>query len=548
VRLAGNSAYSIGTFQEFVWVRSTDRNDATFPGAAGLCAGYTSGVPDHRLAVLAGLPDDAAEPPIRIETLQSLVNRERSHQQYNAADGGAPVQTYDAIIIGSGQAGPSLAKRLAGTGRHVAIIERGAFGGTCINTGCTPTKTLVASAYAAHMARRAAEFGVVIGGGVTVDMRRVKQRKDEIVASWSAATEASLRATENCAVHRGHARFVAAHELEVGGERLTAQQIFINVGGRAAVPPVPGIDSVPYLTNSTVLGLDVVPRHLIILGGSYIGLEFAQIFRRFGAQVSVLEAAPRLVPREDAEISAAIRGILESEGVRIVNGVRDVVASPSQNGIELGLISGDTRLTLDGSHLLLATGRRPNTDDLGLDRAGVTVDARGFITVDEQLRTNVPGIWALGECNGRGAFTHTSYNDFEIVAANLLDGEIRTVNDRIGAYALYTDPPLGRAGMTETEARSSGHNVLVASMAMADVARAIEKGETAGLMKLVVDGETRKILGAAILGTGGDEAIHCILDLMYAGASYTVLQRAMHIHPTVAELLPSLAAELTPVP
>ena len=254
------------------------------------------------------------------------------------------------------------------------------------------------------------------------------------------------------------------------------------------------------------------------------------------------------MPREDAEISAAIRGILESEGVRIVCAVRDVAVSPSQQGIELGLISGDTRLTLEGSHLLLATGRRPNTDDLGLDRAGVTVDARGFITVDEQLRTNVPGIWALGECNGRGAFTHTSYNDFEIVAANLLDGEIRTVNDRIGAYALYIDPPLGRAGMTEAEARKSGHNVLVASMAMADVARAIEKGETAGLMKLVVDGETRKILGAAILGTGGDEAIHCILDLMYAGASYTVLQRAMHIHPTVAELLPSLAAELTPVP
>jgi pyruvate/2-oxoglutarate dehydrogenase complex dihydrolipoamide dehydrogenase (E3) component len=253
------------------------------------------------------------------------------------------------------------------------------------------------------------------------------------------------------------------------------------------------------------------------------------------------------VPREDAEISAAIRGTLESEGVRIICAARDVVASPSPQGIELSLSSGDTHLALEGSHLLLATGRRPNTDDLGLERAGVAVDARGFIVVDEQLRSNVPGIWALGECNGHGAFTHTSYNDFEIVAANLLDGENRTVNDRIAAYALYTDPPLGRAGMTETEARQSGHSVLVASMAMADVARAIEKGETAGLMKLVVDGDTRKILGAAILGTGGDEAIHCILDLMYAGASYTVLQRAMHIHPTVAELLPSLAAELTPV-
>ncbi len=456
------------------------------------------------------------------------------------------MQTYDAIIIGSGQAGPSLAKRLAGAGRHVALIERGAFGGTCINTGCTPTKTLVASAYAAHLARRAAEFGVVVGG-VTVDMRRVKQRKDEIVASWSAATEASLRATENCTVLRGHARFVAAHEIEVGSERLTAQQIFIDVGGRAAVPEVPGIDSVPYLTNSTVLDLDAVPRHLIILGGSYVGLEFAQIFRRFGAQVSVLEAGPRLVPREDAEISDAIRDILESEGVRIVCAAHDVAVSQSPQGVALSLTDGETRMSIEGSHLLLATGRRPNTDDLGLERAGVVVNARGFITVDDQLRTNVPGIWALGECNGHGAFTHTAYNDFEIVAGNLLDGETRTVNDRIAAYALYTDPPLGRAGMTEAEARNSGHNVLVASMAMADVARAIEKGETAGLMKLVVDGETRKILGAAILGTGGDEAIHCILDLMYAGAPDAVLRRAMHIHPTVAELLPSLATELTPV-
>ena len=338
----------------------------------------------------------------------------------------------------------------------------------------------------------------------------------------------------------------APHEIEVGGERLAAERVFINVGGRAAVPAIPGIDSVPYLTNTTALELEAVPEHLVMLGGSYVGLEFAQIFRRFGAEVTVLETAPRLVPREDAEISAAIRAILESEGVRIVCGVRDRGVAPSQRGVEVSVTDGGTHVSIEGSHLLLAAGRRPNTDDLGLDRAGVAVDARGYITVDEQLRTNVPGIWALGDCNGRGAFTHTSYNDFEIVAANLLDGEARTVNDRIAAYALYTDPPLGRAGMTEAEARRSGHNVLVASMAMADVARAIEKGETAGLMKLVVDAETRKILGAAILGTGGDEVIHCILDLMYAGAPYTVLQRAMHIHPTVAEMLPSLAAELVP--
>jgi pyruvate/2-oxoglutarate dehydrogenase complex dihydrolipoamide dehydrogenase (E3) component len=454
---------------------------------------------------------------------------------------------HDAIIIGTGQAGPSLAKRLAGAGQRVVIIERGAFGGTCINTGCTPTKTMVASAYAAHMARRAAEFGVVVSGAVSVNMRQVKQRKDAIVASWSAATEASLRATENCTVYRGHARFVAPHEIEVGGERLAAERVFINVGGRASVPAIPGIEGVPYLTNTTALALDVVPEHLVILGGSYVGLEFAQMFRRFGAEVSVLQRAPRLLPREDPEISAAIRGFLESEGVHIVCGVRDLAVAPAQRGVAVSATDGDgAPVSAAGSHLLLAVGRRPNTDDLGLDQAGVDVDTRGYITVDDQLRTSVTGVWALGDCNGRGAFTHTSYNDSEIVAANLLDGETRTVHDRIAAYALYTDPPLGRAGMTEAEARQSGHSVLVASMAMADVARAIEKGETVGMMKLVADANTHSILGGAILGTGGDEAIHCILDLMYAGAPYTVLQRAMHIHPTVAELLPSLAAELAP--
>ena len=455
--------------------------------------------------------------------------------------------TYDSIVIGAGQAGPSLAKRLAGAGQTVAIVERGAFGGTCINTGCTPTKTLVASAHAAHTARRAAEFGVVLGGSVTVDMRQVRQRKDDIDTTWSASTEASLRATDKCTVYRGHARFVAPHELEVGAERLTAERIFIDVGGRASVAAISGIERVPYLTNTTALDLDTVPRHLVVLGGSYVGLEFAQMFRRFGADVTVLESAPRLVPREDAEISDAIRGILESEGVRVVCGISDVTVAPSPHGVALNLEHGAAPMSIEGSHLLLAIGRRPNTDDLGLDRAGVAVDARGFVIVDDQLRTNVPGIWALGECNGHGAFTHTAYNDFEIVAANLLDGAARTVNERIAAYALYIDPPLGRAGLTEAAARASGRRVLVGRMAMADVARAIEKGETAGLMKLVVDAETRSILGGAILGTGGDEAIHCVLDLMYAGAPYTVLQRAMHIHPTVAEYLPSLAAELVPV-
>ncbi|HEX4172492.1 MAG TPA: FAD-containing oxidoreductase [Acetobacteraceae bacterium] len=452
---------------------------------------------------------------------------------------------YDSLVIGTGQAGPSLAKRLAAAGRRVAIVERHKFGGTCINAGCTPTKTLIASAYAAHMARRSAEFGITVGN-VSVDMHRVRQRKDDIVSSWSASTEAALRATENCTVYRGHARFVSPREVEVGGDRLGANEIFIDVGGRAVVPPIPGIGTVPYLTNTTVLELDAVPEHLVVLGGSYVGLEFAQMFRRFGAAVTVLESAPRLVPREDPDISDAIRGILEDEGIRIICGIRDVAATPAQHGAALRFTERDVQNSVEGSHLLLAVGRRPNTDDLGLDRAGVTTDARGYIAVDEQLRTNVPGIWALGDCNGRGAFTHTAYNDFEIVAANLLDGEARTVLDRIAAYAMYIDPPLGRAGMTEAEARASGQRVLVGKMPMADVARAIEKGETAGLMKLVVDGESRRILGAAILGTGGDEVIHCVLDLMYAKAPYTLLQRAMHIHPTVAEYLPSLAAELVP--
>ena len=453
---------------------------------------------------------------------------------------------YDSIVIGTGQAGPSLAKRLAGTGQQVAVIERDKFGGTCINTGCTPTKTLVASAYAAHMARRSADFGISVGS-VSVDMRRVKQRKDDIVTSWSASTEASLRATENCTVYRGHARFLSAHEVEVGDKKLTANAIFIDVGGRAAVPLIPGVDGVVYLTNTTILELDTVPDHLLVLGGSYVGLEFAQMFRRFGAAVTVLEGAPRLVAREDAEISDAVREILNAEGIQVVCGVTDVAVAQEQSGVRLSYKQGDAPHSVDGSHLLVATGRRPNTDDLGLDRAGVAVDARGYIIVDDQLRTNVPGIWALGDCNGRGAFTHTAYNDFEIVAANVLDGEARTVHDRIAAYALYTDPPLGRVGMTEAEARASGHRILVGKMPMTDVARAIEKGETAGLMKLVVDADTDRILGAAILASEGGELVQILHAVMLAGAPYTLLKGAIYIHPTLAEGLWTMMEAVTAV-
>ena len=455
---------------------------------------------------------------------------------------------YDAIIIGTGQAGPALARRLAGAGMQIAIIERGRFGGTCVNTGCTPTKTLVASAYAAHMARRAADYGVTVGGAVEVDMKRVKARRDYVAGLSNRGVERSLKSLENCRVYEGHARFISPHEVQIGAEVLSADRIFINVGGRAAIPEIRGLDQVPYLTNSTMMDVDFLPRHLLVLGGSYIGLEFGQMYRRFGSEVTIVEIGPRLVPREDRDVSEAIAGFLAREGVAVRLNAKCLGISKSGAEIAMQLECGDGAPEVRGSHLLIATGRRPNTDDLGLDRAGVKRDSRGFIEVDDELRTSVPGVWALGDCNGRGAFTHTSWNDFEILAANLLDGDNRRVSDRIPAYALYTDPPLGRAGMTEAEVRKSGRRALVGKIAMENVSRAFEKGETEGFMKILVDADTKEILGASFLGTSGDEAIHCVLDAMYARAPYTVLQRAMHIHPTVAEFIPTILGDLVPLP
>jgi pyruvate/2-oxoglutarate dehydrogenase complex dihydrolipoamide dehydrogenase (E3) component len=453
---------------------------------------------------------------------------------------------YDAIVIGTGQAGPSLALRLAAAGMRVAVAERKLIGGTCVNTGCTPTKTLVASAYAAQLARRAAEYGVLLGGGVAVDMNRVTARMDAVVARSRNGLTAALEGAANLSLYRGHARFVAAHDIAIGAERLTAPRIFVNVGGRAAAPPLPGLDAVRYLTNASMMDVDFLPRHLVIVGGSYIGLEFGQMFRRFGSAVTIVEMAPRLVRHEDEDTSAAIKEIVESEGVEIRLNAKCISLAKQGEEIAARVDCTEGAPEVVGSHLLLAVGRRPNTDDLGLDRAGVRVDAQGYIVVDDALQTNVPGIWALGDCNGRGGFTHTAYNDFEIVAANLLDGDARRVSDRIPAYALYVDPPLGRAGMTEAEARQTGHRVLVGRRPMTRVARAIEKGETQGFMKIIVDGDTKEILGAAVLGPGGDEVIHGVLDLMYARAPYPVLQRAMHIHPTVSELLPTILGELRP--
>jgi pyruvate/2-oxoglutarate dehydrogenase complex dihydrolipoamide dehydrogenase (E3) component len=457
------------------------------------------------------------------------------------------MQHYDAIIIGTGQAGPSLAGRLAGTGMKVVIIERKLFGGTCVNTGCDPTKTMIASAYAKHVAQRAAEYGVVIDGAVNMDMKAVKARKDVVTERARTWIATSLSEMENCTVYEGHARFESPKSVRVGSELLSADLIFINVGGRAVVPVLPGVSEVPYLTNSSMMDIDFLPHHLVIVGGGYVGLEFGQMFRRFGSKVTIVEMGSHLIGREDEDISNAVEDFLREEGTDIRLNSKCIGFRPHDKGVIVTVDCKEGEPEVIGSHVLLAVGRRPNTDDLGLEKAGIVTDQRGYITVDEELRTNVPGIWALGDCNGRGAFTHTAYNDYEIVAANLLEGDSRRVTDRITAYNIYTDPPLGRAGLTEAQARKATRNLLVGQRPMTRVGRAVEKGETKGLMKIFVDGDTKQILGAAILGTGGDEVIHCVLDMMYAKAPYTVMQRAVHIHPTVAELLPTILGELKPL-
>ena len=455
-------------------------------------------------------------------------------------------RAFDAIIVGAGQAGPPLAGRLTDAGMSVALIERDLFGGTCVNTGCTPTKTMVASARAAFVARRAAEFGVLIEGEVRVDLPAVQARQRAVSSTSRKNVENWLAGMERCTVLRGHARFTGPHEIEVNGEVLAAGRIFLDVGGRAIVPDLPGVRDVPFLTNSSILGLEELPRHLVIAGGSYIGLEFAQMFRRFGSAVTVVERGARLLGHEDPDICAAVRSLLEAEGIAFRLAAECIRFEPRGAQIAVGVSCETGEPEVVGSHVLLAMGRRPNTDDLGLDRAGVAVDERGIILVDDRLQTNVPGIYALGDCNGRGAFTHTAYNDFEIVAANLLDDASRSLAERVPAYALYIDPPLGRAGMSEAEAKAAGHRLLVGQRPMTRVSRAVEKGETQGLMKILVDADTDRILGAAILGPGGDEAVHGILDMMNAGVTATAYRRAMPIHPTVSELIPTILGELQP--
>ncbi len=457
------------------------------------------------------------------------------------------MENLDVIVIGAGQAGPSIAVRFATAGHKVALIERGRVGGTCVNTGCMPTKTLVAAARVAHVARRASDFGVMMAGELTIDMQRVGERAHVVTQNARAGLEAWLKQTDNVKLIRGHAKFVGPHEVQVGGRTFTAPKIFINVGARPRIPEMPGITQIKFFTSTSILSHAEVPRHLVVIGGSYIGLEFAQMYRRFGAEVTVVEQGPALIAREDEDVSDAIKDILEREGVSCRLNARCISFRPSPEGIEATLDCSAGPSKIVASHVLLAVGRTPNTDDLGVDVAGLMIDEHGFIKVDETLKTNVSGVWAVGDCNGRGAFTHTAYNDFEIVTANLLDGEERTATERVRAYALYIDPPLGRVGLTEREARQSGRPLLVSTRPMTRVGRAVERGETAGFMKVIADAETKQILGASILGVEGDEAIHGLIDAMNAQVPYPALEWAVPIHPTVSELIPTLLRGLAPV-
>ena len=456
------------------------------------------------------------------------------------------VEQFDAIVIGAGQAGGPLSTALAGAGRKTALIERLHYGGTCVNDGCTPTKTMIASGRAAYLAKRGPDYGVATGR-ISVDETVVRKRKRDVVDEFRSGSESSVHGVDHLEAIDGQARFTGAHDLTVsltggGTRRLHADRIFINVGERPAIPPIDGLDSVPYLTSTTIMEANEVPRHLVIIGGGYIALEFGQLFRRLGSDVTLLIRGTHLLDREDDDIEKAVADILTEDGLDIRFETQANRISPGAGGeiaLDLAGKNGPAG-SMTASHLLVATGRTPNTDDLGLDAAGVATDKKGYVRVNERLETNVPGVYGLGDAKGGPAFTHISYDDFRIVRANLLQNGNRTTNDRILTYTMFTDPQLGRVGMTEKQARDAGKNVKIAKLPMSSVARAIETGETRGLMKAVIDGDSDQILGAAILGIDGGEVVTVIDVAMMGKLPYTALRDAVISHPTVSESLNNL--------
>ena len=453
---------------------------------------------------------------------------------------------YDAIILGSGQAGNPLAYRLADLGWSVALIEKKHLGGTCINVGCTPTKTMVHRAQVVHYARNAARWGVN-AANVSADLAKIVAQKDEVVLSFRGGQQKQVDKRSNLRLYRGLARFMGPHQLKVGNDPLESEKIFINAGGRPSIPPIAGLDRVAYLTNESIMQLTSLPEHLLILGGGYIGLEFGQMFRRYGSRVTVVHQGPQIVSREDPEIAAELLKALEAEGLQFLLNSRTTRAENNNGSIALSIDAPSGTSTLTGSHLLVATGRDPNTDDLGLDKAGIRTDERGFISVNPRLETNVPGVWALGDCKGGPAFTHISYNDFQIVYGNLVEGKNLSTENRHVPYCVFTDPQLGGVGMTEKEARAKGYKLKIGRCPMTYVARAIERGETAGLMKLVVDASNDRILGASILASEGGELVQILGTLMLANQPYTLLKGAVYIHPTLAEGFFCLMEDVKPV-
>lgn len=453
---------------------------------------------------------------------------------------------FDAIVIGSGQAGNPLSHRLADHGWKVALIEKEHLGGTCINTGCTPTKTMVACAQVAHYARQAARWGVR-AGEVSVDLSRIVALKDRIVQQFRSGQQRQVDRRPNLHLYRGQARFLGPRRLQVGDDVLEGERIFINTGTRPNIPRIEGLEGVNYLTNASLMELTELPEHLLVLGGGYIGLEFGQMFRRFGSRVTVVHHGDRILPREDADVTAELQKALETEGIRFLLQADTTAAQKKDGQVLLTLKTPQGTETLAGSHLLVATGRAPNTDALGLEAAGVETAKGGFIKVNSRLETNVPGVWALGDVKGGPAFTHISYNDFQIVYANLLEGKNLTTENRYVPYCVFTDPQLGRVGLSEREARAAGRKLKIGKIPMTYVARAIERDETAGLMKLVVDAQTDRILGATILATEGGELIQTLGVVMLAGAPYTLLKGAVYIHPTLAEGFFSLMEDVKPV-